>query len=104
MALGAAAAFVATPLVIPHANQHEAIVATLGLLIAIAALEELRVRLAIAGIGLQALLWVGPLLSGEAAAWLLFVAMLACLVVLLALCWRQRTRYFRPVLVRPGTD
>lgn len=104
MALGAAAAFVATPLVIPHANQHEAIVATLGLLIAIAALEELRVRLAIGAVGLQALLWVGPLLDGEQSAWLLFVALLACLVVLLVLCWRERTRYFRPVLVRPGTD
>lgn len=104
MAIGAAVAFVATPLVIPHANQHEAIVATLGLLIAITALEELRVRLAIGAIGLQALLWAGPLLTGEASAWLLFGATLACLVVLLVLCWRERTRYFRPVLVRPGTD
>ncbi len=103
-ALGAAAAFVATPLVIPHANQHEVIVASLGLLIAIAAVAELRVRLASAAVALQAVLWAGPLLSGEASAWLLFVAMLACLVVLLVLCWRERTRYFRPVLVRPGTD
>ena len=104
MALGAATAFVATPLVIPHANQHEAIVATLGLLIAITAVEELRVRLVAASIGLQAVLWAGPLLSGEASAWLLFVALLASLLALLWLCWREGTRYVRPVLVRTGTD
>jgi hypothetical protein len=104
IALGAATAFVATPLVIPHANQHEAILATLGLLIAITALEELRVRLVAASIGLQAVLWSGPLLSDEASAWLLFVALLVCLLGLLALSWRERARYIRPVLVRPGTD
>jgi hypothetical protein len=104
MALGAAVAFVATPLVIPHANQHEAILASLGLLIAITAVEELRVRLVAASIGLQAVVWAGPLLSGEASAWLLFVALLACLLALLALSWRERARYIRPVLVRPGTD
>lgn len=104
MALGAAIAFVATPLVIPHANQHEAILATLGLLIAVAAVEELRVRLVVASIGLQAVLWTGPLLSGEASAWLLFVVLLACLLALLWLSWREQPRYFSPVLVRPGTD
>jgi hypothetical protein len=104
MALGAAAAFVATPLVIPHANQHEAILATLGVLIACTALEELRVRVVAAAIGLQAVLWAGPLLSGEASAWLLFIALIACLLALLGLCWRERARYIRPVLVRPGTD
>ena len=103
-ALGAAVAFVATPLVIPHANQHEAILATLGVLIAIAAIEELRVRLVAAAIVLQAVLWVGPLLSGEASAWLLFGALIACLLALLGLSWRERARYIRPVLVRPGTD
>ena len=104
MALAAATAFVATPLVIPHANQHEAIVATLGLLIAIGALQELRLRLATAAICLQAALWVGPLLTEQASAWLLFGTLLACLIVLLALCLRERRRYFRPVMVRPGTD
>lgn len=104
MALGAATAFVATPLVIPHANQHEAILATLGLLIAIAALEELRLRLATAAICLQAALWVGPLLTEQASAWLLFGTMLASLIGLMALSLRERRRYFRHVLVRPGTD
>lgn len=103
-ALGAAAAFVATPLVIPHANQHEAILATLGVLIAITALEELRVRLVAAAIVLQAVLWVGLLLSGEASGWLIFLALIACLLALLGLSWRERARYIRPVLVRPGTD
>jgi hypothetical protein len=79
-------------------------VATLGLLIAIAAIQELRLRLAAAAICLQAALWVGPLLTEQASAWLLFGSLLACLIVLLALSLRERRRYFRPVLVRPGTD
>ena len=103
-ALGAATAFVATPLVIPHANQHEAILAALGLLIAIAAVDELRVRLAAPAIGLQAALWSGPLLSGEASGWLLFISLLAAVLVMLWLSWRERARYFSPVLVRAGTD
>jgi hypothetical protein len=102
--LGAATAFVGTPLVIPHANQHEAIMAALGILIAIAAVEELRPRLAAAAIGLQALLWVGPALSGEASAWLLFAVLIACLLTLLWLAWRERARYFRPGPVPAVTD
>jgi glycosyl transferase family 87 len=104
MALGAATAFVATPLITPHANQHEAILAALGVLIAIAAIEELRPRLVMAAIGLQALLWIGPLLSGEASAWLLFGALIAVLAVLVWLSWREGARYFRPGPVRAGTD
>ena len=103
-ALGAATAFVATPLVIPHANQHEAILAILGLLIAIAALQELRLRLAAVAILLQGALWVGPLLTEQASAWLLFGTLLASLIGLMALSLREHRRYFRPVLVRPGTD
>ena len=103
VALGAAISLVATPLVIPHANQHEAILAMLGVLVAVTALEELRTRLAAAAIALQGLLWIGPAITEQASAWLLFVALLACLVVLALLAWRERMRYFRPVPVPAGT-
>ncbi len=102
--LGAAISLVATPLVIPHANQHEAILAALGILVAVTALEELRIQLAAGAIALQGLVWIGPLLTGQGAAWLLFVALLACLATLAGLAWRERARYFRPVPVRAGTD
>jgi hypothetical protein len=103
-ALGAAIALVATPLVIPHANQHELVLASLGLLLAATALAELRVPLVAGLIGFHAILWAGPLLSGEAAAWLIFIGLVAWLLVLLALSWREGRRYFRSVLVRAGTD
>lgn len=103
-ALGAAISLVATPLVIPHANQHEAILATLGILIAVAAIEELRIRLAIAAVALQALVWIGPALTEQGAAWLLFIALLAWLLALAALAWRERARYFRQVPVTASTD
>lgn len=103
-ALGAAIALVATPLVIPHANQHELVLASLGLLLAASALSELRVPLVAGLIGFHAVLWTGPLLSGEAAAWLIFIGLVAWLLVLLAVSWRERIRYFRSVLVRSGTD
>ena len=103
VALGAAISLVATPLVIPHANQHEAILAMLGVLVAVTALEELRTRLAAAAIVLQGLLWIGPAITEQASAWLLFGALLTCLVALALLAWRERTRYFRPVPVPAGT-
>ena len=103
-ALGAAISLVATPLVIPHANQHEAILAALGILVAIAALEELRGQLATAAVGLQGLMWIGPVLTGQGSGWLLFLALLASLGGLAALARREGTRYFRPVPVPPGTD
>ncbi len=103
-ALGAATAFVATPLVIPHANQHELVLASLGLLLAITALSELRVPLVAGVIGFHAILWAGPLLSGEAAAWLIFAGLLAWLLALVTLSWREGRRYFSSVLVRAGTD
>ena len=102
-ALGAAISLVATPLVIPHANQHEAILAALGILVAVTALEELRIRLASGAIALQGLVWIGPLLTGQESAWVLFVALLTCLIALAGLAWREQTRYFRPVPVRAGT-
>jgi hypothetical protein len=104
LALAAATAFVATPLVTPHANQHEAILASLGLLIAIAAVEELRPRLAVGAITMQALLWVGPLLTNEASAWLLFSLLIASLIGLALLSWREGARSFRPGPVPAGTD
>ena len=104
VALGAAVAFVATPLVTPHANQHEAILATLGLLIAIAAVEELRPRLAPAAIAGQALLWIGPILPGEASARLLNILLTLSLFLLTWLSWREGARYFRPGPVPARTD
>jgi hypothetical protein len=103
-ALGAAIAFVATPLVIPHANQHELVLASLGLLLAITAISELRVPLVMGVIGFHAVLWAGPLLSGAASGWLIFIGLVIWLVVLLALSWREGRRYFSSVLVRRGTD
>jgi hypothetical protein len=76
--IGAATAFLATPLVIPHANQHEAILAEIGVLLAIAGLPSMRTALGMAAIATHAALWLtGPILqaqSGEASAWLLFAA------------------------------
>ncbi|MGZ8563715.1 MAG: glycosyltransferase family 87 protein [Candidatus Limnocylindria bacterium] len=90
--LAAAAAFLATPLVIPHANQHEAILASLGVLILVAALPELRGRLAAAAIASQAVLWIGPALDPQASAWLLFGMLLAWLCIAAALLWREGKR------------
>ena len=90
--LAAAAAFVATPLAIPHANQHEAILAALGVLILLAALPELRGRLAAAAIGSQAVLWIGPALDARASGWLLFGMLLAWLCLIGALSWREGRR------------
>jgi hypothetical protein len=92
IALGAAAALIATPLITPHANQHEAIVASLGVLMAITALPELRVRLIAAAIGLHAVLWIGPALDAEVSAWLLFVALFAWLGAVAWLAWQRRKR------------
>jgi alpha-1,2-mannosyltransferase len=86
--LGAAAAFLATPLVIPHANQHEAVLAMIGVLLAITVATELRARLVAGAIGLHAVLWLGPVLSAEASAWLLFFGQLGWLVAVAALAFR----------------
>ena len=88
--LGAAAAFLATPLVLPHANQHEFILASAGILLAVLAAGSLRSRLAAAAIGIHAVLWSGPILAPQAAAWLLFVIMLGWLAVVAALAWREK--------------
>jgi hypothetical protein len=79
--LGAAAAFLATPLVIPHANQHEFVLATLGILLAVVAVERLRGRLATLAVATHALLWVGPIPDAEVGAWLLFAMELAWLLI-----------------------
>jgi hypothetical protein len=87
--LAAAAAFLATPLLMTHANQHEAVLSMLGVLLAIGVAGELRTRLAAAAIGLHAVLWVGPVLPAEASAWLLFGAQLGWLGVVVWLAQRS---------------
>lgn len=89
--LAAAAAFVATPLVIPHANQHEAVLAALGVLLAVSTVADLRTWLVAGAIGLHAMLWVGPVLEAETSAWLLFLAQLVWLGVIGWLGWRLRS-------------
>jgi alpha-1,2-mannosyltransferase len=95
---GAAAAFLATPLVIPHANQHEAVLAMIGVLLAVTAYERLRSKLMVGVVVLHAVLWLGLVLDAEASAWLLFLSQFGWLVVLMWL-----SGYFRPVPVRPVT-
>ena len=87
--LGAAAAFLATPLLIPHANQHEFVLASLGILLAVAGVPELRRRLAAWAVGLHPVLWAGVVLDARAAAWLLFGAELAWLAVVVWLALRH---------------
>jgi hypothetical protein len=77
--LGAAAAFFATPLVVPHANQHEFILGSVGVLLVLRATAGRRLPVWGAAIGLHALLWTGPLLDAEISAWLLFATLLAWL-------------------------
>jgi hypothetical protein len=93
--VAAAAAFLATPLVLPHANQHETILAALGvvLLIASAAPRDRR-ALAAAAVATHAILWSGPVLaasSAEASAWLLFGAVLVWLAITAVVALRGRS-------------
>jgi Glycosyltransferase family 87 len=94
--LGAAAAFLATPLVLPHANQHEFVLATLGILLAVAAIPELRRRLATLAVGLHPVVWGGVALDAQAAAWLLFAVELGWLLIAL---WMSGARAQRPGVV-----
>ncbi len=90
--LGAAAAFLATPLVTPHANQHEFVLTALGILLAVAAASELRRRLATIAVLLHPVLWTGLVLDARASAWLLFSAGLVWLGVVAWLAVRQTAR------------
>jgi hypothetical protein len=90
--LGAAAAFLATPLVLPHANQHEFVLATLGILLAVTALPDRRRRLATVAIVLHPVVWAGVALEAQAAAWLLFAVELGWL---LAVLWISGARVQR---------
>jgi hypothetical protein len=81
--LGAAAAFLATPLALPHANQHEFVLASLGILLAVAALPDLRRRLAATAIVLHPVVWAGVVLQAQTAAWLLFSVELGWLLLVL---------------------
>ena len=87
--LAAAAAFLATPLVIPPANQHEFVLAMVGILLAVAAVPELRRALATLAIGLHPLLWVGVIADARASAWLLFGAELGWLGAVAWLAMRR---------------
>jgi hypothetical protein len=87
--LGAAAAFIATPLVLPHANQHEFVLATLGILLAVAAVPELQRRLATVAVVLHPLVWGGVVLGGQMAAWLLFGVQLGWLLLVVWMSGRR---------------
>jgi hypothetical protein len=91
--IAAAAAFLATPLVIPHANQHEAVLAGVGILLAVGAAPRLRPQLSAGAVGTHVILWSGPMLHAELAAGLLFAAQLIWLgiVVVLARSLRPDT-------------
>jgi len=97
--LAAAAAFLATPLVIPHANQHEFVLASVGIILTVAAAPELRRRLATLAVGMHPALWAG-VADARVAAWMLFAAELGWLGVVLWLALRVRpaTRQFEPMI------
>jgi hypothetical protein len=98
--LGAAAAFIATPLVLPHANQHEFVLASLGILLAVVAVPELRRRLATVAIVLHLVAWGGVALDGQMGAWLLFGLELGWLVVVVWMAGRPE----RPLADSPQTS
>lgn len=102
--LTAGAAFLATPLVIPHANQHEAVLGALGILLVVSAAGPMRVRLAAAAVALHAVLWVGPAVTAQAAAWALFAALMGSLVVACALAAQMPSGTSVRWPVHPGTD
>lgn len=87
--LAAAAAFIATPLVVPHANQHLFVLATIGILLAVVAVPELRRRLATVAIVLHLVAWGGVALDGQAGAWLLFGLELGWLLLVVWMSGRQ---------------
>ena len=87
--LGAAAAFIATPLVVPHANQHLFVLATIGILLAVIAVPELRRRLVTVAIVLHLVAWGGVALDGQMGAWLLFGLELGWLVVVVWISGRR---------------
>jgi hypothetical protein len=104
--LAAAAAFIATPLMLPHANQHEAILGSLGVLLAVlAARRTWQPRLAAAAVATHAVLWAGPVMTAEASAWMLFAAQLVwlCIVAVVALRarpnepWESSSQHAQPM-------
>jgi hypothetical protein len=90
--LAAACAFIATPLLLPHANQHEAILAGLGVLLAIGAAGAWRRGLVVGAVATHAVLWAGPAMPAQASAWMLFAAQLAWLVIVAVTAVRIRSR------------
>jgi hypothetical protein len=89
--LAAAAAFIATPLVLPHANQHEAVLAAFGVVLAVGAAGEWRTRLTVGAVATHAILWAGPAMPAEASAWMLFAAELVWLTVVAVVAVRTRS-------------
>jgi hypothetical protein len=83
--IAAAAAFLATPLVIPHANQHEAVLAGVGILLAVAAAQRLRPLVSAGAIGTHFVVWAGLMLDAELAACLLFATQLIWLGIVVVL-------------------
>jgi hypothetical protein len=91
--LAASVAFLATPLVLPHANQHEFVLATVGIVLAVAAVPTLRRRSATAAIVLHPVLWAGVALDAQVIAWLFFGIELGWLLVVV---WISGARVQRP--------
>jgi hypothetical protein len=100
--IAAGAAFLATPLVLPHANQHEAILGAIGVVLVIAAFGATPNRLVVGAIGLHALLWIGPFVEAPIAAWLMFGAELAWLLILAWLAAQQRRSTPQSIPTPPG--
>ena len=88
--LAVAAAFLAAPLVIPYANQDEAILGELAVLVLLAGIPPLRRLLVPVALGFHAVLWAGLLLGATGGAWLLFGAQLAWLGLVVLVAARER--------------
>ncbi len=87
-ALGIATALVATPLLVPHANQHEAALAVVAWLVLLKAYPHER-RLAAIGLAMQVALWSAVVTSASVAGQLLFAFLLISLATVVILAERE---------------
>lgn len=85
-----AAVLTATPLVIPHANEHEAVLGVMAWVILVSQVTPRPRWLVPVGLALHAALWLGVPLWGTAAAQLSFTALLLTLAVVVLLASTQR--------------